>query len=280
MSNTASKIISKGIDFTEKGIKRIKRKISANRNFSHLDEQSIINHYLEKLKIDKGYCADIAASDGITMSNTYSLYRNGWHGVAVEFDAQKFSNLSNSYVDFQNVNLVKCMVTPINVISLLEANTAPVNFDFLNLDIDGYDYFVLEKILQVYRPKLICVEINEKIPPPIKFAVKWDKNYAWATDHFYGQSISQLNMLINQHKYSLVELHYNNAFLIPTEISPAASLTPEEAYRVGYLEKTDRKSKFPWNSNMEDVLYMEPQEALDFINNFFSKYHGAYDASI
>jgi hypothetical protein len=277
MSDLTSKIISKFIDFTEK---EIKSNIPTNEVFSYLDEQLIINDYLEKLKIDKGYCVDIAASDGITMSNTYSLYRNGWHGLAVEFDAQNFASLSNRYIDFQNVNLAKCMVTPVNVVSLLEANTAPVDFDFLNLDIDGYDYFVLEKILQFYRPKLICVEINEKIPPPIKFTVKWDKNYVWATDHFYGQSISQLNILTNQHKYSLVELHYNNAFLIPTEISPVSSLTPEEAYKVGYLEKNDRKFKFPWNSNMEDLLQMEPQKALDFINNFFSKYDGAYHASI
>jgi hypothetical protein len=64
------------------------------------------------------------------------------------------------------------MVTPNNVVSLLLANDTPKEFAFLNLDLDGYDYFVLEQILTHYRPKLICKEINEKIPPPIKFSVK------------------------------------------------------------------------------------------------------------
>lgn len=261
-------------------MKQITRGILADQRFSNLDEQSAIDGYLRDLKINEGYCVDIAASDGITMSNTYALYRKGWSGLAVEFDSIKFSRLAENYANFQGVNLSKCMVTPLNIVSLLQAHGAPANFDFLNLDIDGYEYFVLEKLLEAFRPKLICVEINEKIPPPIKFTVKWDKNYVWASDHFYGQSLSQLNILIELHNYALVELHYNNAFLIPVELSPSPSLTPEEAYRLGYLEKPDRKEKFPWNENMEEVLHMAPGKALDFINRFFKKYENLYRVSI
>ena len=35
---------------------------------------------------------------------------------------------------------------------------------FLDLDIDGYDYFVLETLLSKHKPKLISCETNEKIP--------------------------------------------------------------------------------------------------------------------
>ncbi len=268
------------LNVAERGIKQIRNKLPVRSSFSNLDEQSVIGYYLEKLKIARGYCVDIAASDGITMSNTYSLYKNGWGGLAVECNAEKFSSLSGTYVNFHGVNLSKCMVTPINVVSLLQAHNTPTNFDFLNLDIDGYDYFVLEKILEVFRPKLICVEINEKIPPPIKFTVKWSPEFVWATNHFYGQSICQLDTLVSKHNYALVELHYNNAFLIPIEISPAPSLTPAEAYRSGYMDKTDRKEKFPWNADMEEVLHLEPQKALDFVNDYFKRYQGTFEASI
>lgn len=280
MSNSAINFIYRLFKFAGRSKERVTRGNLTDHSFSNLDEQSVINSYLKKLNIDSGYCVDIAASDGITMSNTYALYKQGWKGLAVELDASQFSRLATSYVDFQGVNLSKCMVTPLNIVHLLQAHSAPVNFHFLSLDLDGYDYFVLEKILEVYRPNLICVEINEKIPPPIKFTVKWDKNYVWANDHFYGQSISQLNKLIMRHKYALVELHYNNAFLIPVELSPSPSVTPEKAYRLGYLEKPDRKQKFPWNENMEEVLNLEPHKALDFINNFFRKYEGLFEASI
>ena len=250
------------------------------KDFSRLNEQSLIFKYVNELKLQNRYCVDIAASDGVSMSNTYALLQNGWKGLAVEYDAQKFSKLARTYRKFSGVHPVKNKVTPANVISLLADNKVPAKFGFLNLDIDGYDYFVLEQILGGFRPALICTEINEKIPPPLKFTVKWDPQYAWNEDHFYGQSISQLHLLCTQFKYSLVELHYNNAFLVPQEINIYPALTPEEAYRTGYQAKPDRKEKFPWNDNMEEVLSLPPKEAVKFVNTFYKKYEGQFMCSI
>jgi hypothetical protein len=250
-------------------------------SYSNLDEEAIIRSHLDELLIENGCCVDIGASDGVTMSNSLSLYKNGWNGLAVECNPNKFSSLAAIYIDFPNVNLAKCMVTPTNVLALLAAFNIPKEFEVLTLDIDGYDYFVLEQILFMYRPTLICTEINEKIPPPVKFTVKWRPEYAWnGRDHFYGQSISQLHMLCIRHKYALVELHYNNAFLISLERSPKPSLSAEQAYQSGYMNKLDRKNKFPWNYNVEDLLHMQPEEAMAYINTLFDKYKGMFDLSI
>jgi hypothetical protein len=86
--------------------------------------------------------------------------------------------------------------------------------------------------------------------------------------------------MCQKYNYAIVELHYNNAFLIPQEISPVTSLTPEEAYRRGYLDKPDRKNKFPWNAAIEQVHNLSPQEALIYITNFFSKYEGQFTCYI
>jgi hypothetical protein len=261
-------------------IRRLPSTDSLERIYSNLDEQSLVKRYLDELVVESKYCVDIGASDGVTMSNSFPLYREGWNGLAVECDAGKFSSLASTYVSFRNVDLAKCTVTPANVLLLLAASDVPERFGLLTLDIDGYDYFVLDQILTKYRPTLICAEINEKIPPPVKFTVKWEPEYTWQEDHFYGQSISQLHMLCTRHNYALVELHYNNAFLIPTERSRKPSLTAEEAYQSGYLNRPDRKEKFPWNDNMEDLLHMQPEQALAFIDMFFDKYKGMFDCSI
>ena len=251
-----------------------------NSIFSHLDEQRSIYKHIDGLKLENRICVDIAAGDGINMSNTYALFRDGWKGLAVEYDRDKFASLAHTYAKFSDVNLAKCKVTPENVISLLEANQLPKQFGFLNLDIDSYDYFVLEQLLREFRPSLICVEVNEKIPPPVKFTVKWDPGYFWREDHFYGQSIAQLYTLCAKFQYSLVELHYNNAFLIPSEINPNPPLTPEEAYQNGYVNQPDRKEKFPWNANMEALLSLPPEEAVAFINSYFSEHKGLFICSL
>jgi len=250
------------------------------KSFSSLDEQSSISKYVNELKVQNRFCVDIAASDGISMSNTYALFQDGWDGLAVEYDAEKFSKLVRTYHKLSGVLPVKSKVTPFNVISLLADNKVPEKFGFLSLDIDGYDFFVLQEILSQFRPTLICAEINEKIPPPLKFTVKWDPQYVWNEDHFYGQSISQLHLLCDQFKYSLVELHYNNAFFIPEEINNYPVLTPEAAYEEGYRSRPDRKEKFPWNENMEEILNMPPEEAVKFVNAFFKKYYGKYSCVI
>ncbi|WP_017745153.1 FkbM family methyltransferase [Scytonema hofmannii] len=248
--------------------------------YSHLDEESIIKKYLNTINFVREYCVDIAASDGLTMSNTYFLFEKGWSGLAVECDREKFAALASNYIDFSNVNLSKLLVTPDNIVSLLEANQIPKDFGLLNLDVDGYDYFILDKLLTAFRPTIICAEINEKIPPPLKFTVNWDSSYVWENNHFYGQSICQLNILCDRYEYALVELHYNNAFLIPKEISPYPSISPEEAYKKGYLERSDRKQKFPWNADIEELYSLSPERALNYVNRLFSKYHKKFSCEL
>ena len=186
------KILEKGINkiLGKMGLKIIRTEtitedfINNRLTFSFLGEEEKINKYLQTISLENRYCVDIAASDGITMSNTLFLYKENWGGIAVEYNSGKFAKLSNSYKRFENVNLIKTKITPDNVVYVLKSCLAPKNFTFLNLDIDGYDYYVLDKLLSKYRPMLICAEINEKIPPPIKFTVKYNMNYFWARRPF------------------------------------------------------------------------------------------------
>lgn len=251
-------------------------KIKEISKFSNLDEEKIIEKYLSSLPISNKFCVDIAASDGITMSNTLFLFKKGWNGIAVEFDSVKFSKLASLYEKFSEANLVKTKVTPENVIPLLKGCLCPRDFAFLNFDIDSYDFFVLDQLLTEFRPLLICVEINEKVPPPILFSVKYSPEHVWNEDHFYGQSISKCHELCMKHGYGIAELHYNNLFLIPREIKGYDFLMPEQAYDSGYKNKKDRREKFPWNSDMEEILDMSKTEAIEFLKKKFEKYNGKY----
>jgi hypothetical protein len=248
--------------------------------FSNLGEEDVIHKYLSSMRSNNKICIDIAASDGIHMSNTFFLFEEGWEGVAVECDSEKFALLSNIYVKYPNVSLIKNKITPDNICHVLKSCLVPPNFTFLNFDIDSYDYFVLDRLLSEFRPLLICAEVNEKIPPPIKFTVRYNSAYLFPGGHFYGQSIAQLYELCKKYDYELVELFYNNAFIIPKEINTWKSLQPEEAYNAGYKDKKDRNEKFPWNKDMEELLHLSPAEGVLYLKNKFSKYHDQYICSL
>jgi hypothetical protein len=246
------------------------------QGYSSLDEDKLIQKYLRKTPHQKS-CVDIAASDGTSASNTRALFEKSWEGLAVEFDGEKFAKLAASYASFPGARLSRNKISPDNVIPLLQAHGVPKNFGFLSLDIDSFDYFVLAKILSQFRPALICAEINEKIPPPLEFTVKYIPDHWWSGDHFYGQSICQLHTLTSRHNYDIVELHYNNAFLIPSELNVFKSLTPEAAFRRGYVNKKDREIKFPWNKDADFLLTMSPVDARKSVNRMFKKYKGKYE---
>jgi hypothetical protein len=252
------------------------RRIPRTRVCSNLDEQQVIARYVAQRADVTPYVVDIGASDGVTMSNTFALFREGWEGLAVEFGATEFAALARHYAHLPRASLARAKVTPLNVLALLRAHSVPTEFGVLSLDIDGYDHFVLAEILKEFRPFLICAEVNEKIPPPVKFTVLWNPEYAWRTDHFFGQSLSQLHTLCESHQYALVELQYNNAFLIPVEKSPVPGLTPEAAYDSGYRARPDRAAKFPWNADMEPLLSMPPERAVEFLHARFADRAGEF----
>jgi hypothetical protein len=247
---------------------------------SNFDEQRKVASWLDLLDIDCGYAVDIGASDGLTMSNSIALYREGFGGLAVERNEDKFYRLAFTLRHYPAVALARVSVSPDNVQPLLASNGAPSAPSFLNLDIDSYDYYVLDRLLEAFRPSLMCVEINEKIPPPVKFTVNYRADHIWTEDHFYGQSISQLRVAAERHAYHLVELEYNNAFLIPAEHSRWDDLSAEEAYRVGYLEKSDRLIRMPENQNMEILQGLPPEECVAMIHHVFAAYAGRYQCSL
>jgi hypothetical protein len=205
---------------------------------------------------------------------------NGWEGVCFEWDPEKVASMADLYKQLQHVHVCRAKITPNTICHFLKAFGLPQRFGLLSLDIDSYDYFVLQALLQEYRPSLILAEINEKIPPPLEFTVLFDAHHRWDVSHFYGQSICQLEKLCTVHRYSIAHLEYNNAFLIDTDLLGHPGLTAEQAYQSGYLSRSDRKQRFPWNQDMEALLSMAPNDAIQFLNQFFAKYKGKYSLSI
>lgn len=242
--------------------------------YSNTGEDLIIGRLLGAVEAPQ-FCVDIGASDGQTMSNLLALFERGWRGLSVEMDGESFRSLATLHARFPGSALFRGRITPDNVLEVLRAAETPGNFGVLSLDIDGYDFFVLDRLLTSYRPAIICTEVNEKIPPPLRFTVRYTPGYSWESNHFYGQSICQLNVLCERYDYVLVELEYNNAFLMPAAIAPR-SMTPVEAYRTGYAGRPDRLTKFPWNADMEQLQSLDPQAAVEFLRARFAQYEGMY----
>jgi hypothetical protein len=211
----------------------------------------------------------------VRWSNSYALLLKGWKALGIEADAHKYALLSRLYRSFPLAHACQSRADPKNIRWLLKKFDIESNFGVLCLDIDGNDYWILDAILSAFRPGLVVTEINEKIPPPIRFAVKFDPHFA-LRHHFYGYSIATLSDLCARHRYGILQLEYNNAFIAPLELGHRRFVGVETAYTQGYRDRSNRKRRFPLNFDMEALLAMTPEEGLEFLQRFYSRESGNF----
>jgi hypothetical protein len=250
--------------------------------FSNFDEERMLAEFVARLVPDEParVAVDVGAGDGIRGSNTYALFLQGWRGVGFEGDEKRARRLARAYKNLEGVEARHALVTPANVVPLLRAEGIPEDFGVLSLDIDSYDYWVLDAALKSFRPRVVVTEINEKIPPPVRFRVDFDPYFS-LQHHFFGYSIASLEELCERHAYALLALEYNNAFIAPRElVGDFDVLDAETAYRRGYLERPDRHERFPRNHDMEALHTMKPGDSVAFIKNFFTRHEGKYEVDL
>lgn len=175
---------------------------------SQFEEDEIISHVFKNIGILKNFFVDLGAGayDNNIMSNSQKLVNEGWEGIAVDAKDQP--------QDF----IVKHFIKPDNIVEFLKKHNVPKEFDFLNLDIDSCDYWVLENILKEgYRPGLICTEYNGTLDPSIAVALRYEDGYTWDGTNKYGYSFAAGEKLLSRFGYSIIyNLHDTNIFAIPT----------------------------------------------------------------
>lgn len=191
-----------------------------------------------------------------------------------EFFYKKFEEKNN------NFHFINKKVTPENIVNLIKEKTSKTDPKLLDIDIDGYDYYVLHSLLLNYSPSLIIAEINEKIPVPIKFTVKYDKDYWWDGSHFYGMSLSKAYEVFEKFDYDVINLTYNNVFAVKKEKNPGLKSYGEEELYNTFYKNADWKNYYYYNKDVEHFLYLEKKELLDSINEFYKKHNGKYELYI
>jgi hypothetical protein len=196
------------------------KKISPTRFKTFHNEHIVIDKMLKSLGLAHQdiFFVDIGAGDGIDLNNTYLLAAGGAKGIALEFNPSKFAMMSVTYRELPSVSLGRCSVSPENICPMLEGLGAPNVIDVLNLDIDSFDYFVLESLLKKYRFKILCLEINPIFPLDIDFTVTYPNNEWGGGYSFQSMSLSMLYKLLSAHNYSIVHIDNASVFAAPDSL--------------------------------------------------------------
>ncbi len=163
-----------------------------------MEEEDLILKDIFK-EISKGFYVDVGCYHPIHLSNTYLLYQKGWRGINIDLSEYSIELFDHTRNDDLNINAAVTNFDgkisffyqkELSQITSVKKNTAlkrmqglikekkidgykletiltnskykNKRIDFLNIDIEDGDFDALCSInFDVYRPKVICIEIDE-----------------------------------------------------------------------------------------------------------------------
>ena len=132
---------------------------SQNLKYSQNGEEGILLECLRRMNLDSGHCVEIGGHDGRYCSNTALLLENGWTGLFVEAEYERYLQSKANWADNPSVRHQCCRVDGRNVNAFVDDHC-----DIFSTDTDGMDFRIFAGLKS--RPKIVIVEIDSSIEPP------------------------------------------------------------------------------------------------------------------
>ena len=197
--------------------------------FSQLGQDGVIKELVEACPGIHRQLVEIGAGNG-SSNNTRALIEAGWSGLWVD-------PLLSGNINHENLVWAKKCATLINIKDVLEQGQIFKGFGLLSVDIDGLDYWLVSKIMELqYRPRIIVVEYNSTWGATEALAVTYDPDFRWASDDYFGASLIAWANLLSWCGYRLIgcESRGVDAFFVhdpkTTFVEPAENLYRPPAY--------------------------------------------------
>ena len=223
-------------------IKKLKTLVPASElgqpvGHSQFGEETYIKFIFDQIGPGKRRFLDVGAGGYAgTISNTRMLQESGWTGIGFDMNAH-------------SPGIIQAFVKPDNIVSLVEKETSEKEFDFLNMDLDSFDYDILEELFKAFKFRFIIAEFNATLVPEYAVKLKYEDGYTWDGTNKYGFSFAAGQHLFKKYGYVLIfnQLN-NNLFAIHY-----TELNDQEIPRI----KAQRTQYHAWNSEAEWVEVLD-----------------------
>src|SRR5262245_32205951 len=176
--------------------------------YSQEGQDGIIERIFQVLEIERGHFVEFGAWDGIYLSNCRKLYEEGWSGVFIEADRERFVELKENY---RGAGQITCVNKRIEISgadsfdNLLSVYCPDRDITFLSIDVDGLDLEIFESI-HSHLPLVVCLE-GGKGPHP------FDPRMPGYLIHNLGQSLHVISETARRKGYRIL-CAFQDTFLI------------------------------------------------------------------
>jgi hypothetical protein len=156
---------------------------------------------------------DLGAGDGFYLSNTKHLSHAGW-----------IRNIRDRIIgDDLTLQNLERYIKPMQLISI---------------DIDGNDYWILDKILSGHKPLVIIAEFNPAFTD--SRTIKYNPDHVWAGDDYYGFSFDAGVRIADKHGYKVIFQIADMNMIMVREDLIKVPIPPVTFKKSDYFKKSER----------------------------------------
>lgn len=102
------------------------------------------------------------------------------------------------------INLNREMISHLTILDLFEKYKVPIELDIFSEDTDYGDYWIVEKVLTKYKPKIVIHEVNQQKPDMCVTVPKPPGIKFWDGSNFHGGSVCAFRCLAIRFGYTMV----------------------------------------------------------------------------
>lgn len=209
------------------------------RVHSQFEEDGLLLYIFSVIGTNTKKSVEIGTSDGRECNTSNFILYHGWKGLLIDGSEEMMNQGRKFFAAHPNAvlnepRLVNSWITRDNINDTIRNNGFEGEIDLLSIDIDGVDYYILER-LNCIDPRVVICEINSAVPLDKALTIPYsDDFYCWnkpePENAFRSMSMAAANKLMKRKGYRLVGAHrlgFNIIFIkngIADDIFPEISL--------------------------------------------------------
>ena len=191
--------------------------------FSQFDEDGLINALVTGFDdISKNFI-EFGVHDFTEANCRFLMDSLDWKGLIIEGNKRAFDKMkARDFYWKKNIQIINQFLDIENIVDVF-LNRQFDTVGILSVDVDGNDWYLLEKSL-LLNPSLIIVEYNSLFGSECPVSVPYNKNFDRIKFHksglYYGASLKAFEYLLLKNGYKLVGTNAggNNAFFVKEDI--------------------------------------------------------------
>ena len=207
--------------------------------FAQFGEDGITEKIFDVIGTTNKFYVDFGATD--TSNNSEVLHKkHGFTGI--------LWNCDDTTCHYSNIHSERVLAD--NVVELFQKYEVPKEPDFVTVDVDFNDWYIVRNILKEYRPRVFVTECNASFPPPIDKVVVYDpKGAPNFLDTYFGASVQAFYNLARSFGYSMVAMEStgSNMFFVRDDVPGVESFYGRNDLSILY--KTPKYGHGPCGEN-------------------------------